>query len=44
MSDRIAIMKDGRLLTVGTAEEMKQRTKSETFEDAFIAIVKGEIL
>ena len=44
LSDRIAIMKDGRLLTVGTAEEMKQRTKSETFEDAFIAIVKGEIL
>ena len=44
LSDRIAIMKDGRLLTVGTAEEMKQRTKSETFEDAFIAIVKGETL
>lgn len=42
LSDRIGIMKDGRLLTVGTAEELKHRTGKEKFEDAFIAIVKGE--
>lgn len=42
LSGRIGIMKDGRLLTVGTAEELKHRTGKEKFEDAFIAIVKGE--
>lgn len=42
LSDRIGIMKDGRLLTVGTAEELKHQTGKEKFEDAFIAIVKGE--
>jgi len=43
LSDRIGIMKDGRLLTVGTAEELKHQTGKEKFEDAFIAIVKGEV-
>ena len=42
LSDRIGIMKDGRLLTVGTAEELKHRTGKGKFEDAFIAIVKGK--
>lgn len=41
LSDRIGIMKDGALLALGTAEELKQRTGAEKFEDAFIAIVKG---
>lgn len=41
LSDRIGIMKDGRLLTVGTAEELKAQTGKEKFEDAFVAIVKG---
>ncbi len=42
LSDRVGIMKDGRLLTVGTAEELKKRTGEDKFENAFIAIVKGE--
>ncbi len=42
LSDRIGIMKDGKLLTVGTAEELKEKMQKDRFEDAFIAIVKGE--
>ncbi len=41
LSDKIGIMKSGRLLTVGTAEEIKALTGKEKLEDAFIAIVKG---
>lgn len=43
LSDRVGIMKDGRLLTVGTAEELKQRAGADKFEDAFVAIVRGEL-
>ncbi len=41
LSDRIGIMKDGRLLTLGTADELKAKAGKEKFEDAFVAIVKG---
>ena len=41
LSDRIGIMKDGRLLTVGTAREIMDMTGKERFEDAFISVVKG---
>lgn len=41
LSDRVGVMKDGRLLALGTPEELKVRTGCEKFEDAFIAIVKG---
>ncbi len=41
LSDRIGIMKDGRLLALGTAEELKAASGREKFEDAFVAIVKG---
>lgn len=40
LSDRIGIMKNGRLLAVGTAEELKQMTNTKEFESAFVAIVK----
>ena len=40
LSDRIGIMKDGRLLAVGTAEELKERAGVGDFESAFISIVK----
>jgi ABC-2 type transport system ATP-binding protein len=43
LSDRIAIMKEGRLLVCATAEEIKARTGAEKFEDAFIRTVRGEI-
>jgi len=41
LSDRIGVMRDGRLLAVGTADELKKQTGKEKFEDAFIALVKG---
>jgi len=41
LSDRIAIMKDGRLLICGTAEELKAAARTDRFEEAFIRIVKG---
>ena len=40
LSDRIGIMKNGRLLAVGTAEELKERTGAKVFETAFVSIVK----
>lgn len=42
LSDRIGIMKDGRLLTVGTAEALIKNSGADKFEDAFIKIVKGD--
>ena len=41
LSDRIGIMKDGRLLAVGTADELKAKTNTDSFEKAFITVVKG---
>lgn len=43
LSDRIGIMKSGRLLALGTAKELKKKAGREKFEDAFISIVKGEV-
>ena len=43
LSDRIGIMKNGRLLALGTADELKASAQKERFEDAFIAIVKGDV-
>ena len=40
LSDRIGIMKSGRLLAVGTADELKQMAKTCDFESAFVSIVK----
>lgn len=42
LSDRIGIMKNGKLLAVGTAQELIKMTASKSFEDAFISIVRGE--
>lgn len=42
LSDRIAIMKSGRLIFTGTSEEIKKKAGTEKFEDAFIAFVRGE--
>ena len=41
LSDRIAVMKDGRLCFCGTAAEMKAATQTDTLEQAFIHVVKG---
>ena len=40
LSDRIGIMRDGRLLAVGTPEELMEQAGINDFEGAFIAIVK----
>ena len=41
LSDRIAIMKDGKLLVCDTADKIKEKAGTDTFEQAFIRIVKG---
>ena len=41
LSDRIAIMKDGKLLTVGRAEQIKESAGTDQFDKAFIRIIKG---
>ena len=41
LSDRIGIMKDGRLLVCDTADGIKRLAGTDNFEDAFIRIVKG---
>jgi len=43
LSDRIAIMKDGRLLVCGTADELKEKAETDRFEEAFVRIVKGAL-
>ncbi len=42
LSDRIAIMKDGKLLICDTSENIKAIAEVDDFEQAFIRIVKGE--
>ena len=44
LSDRIGIMKSGRLLAVGTAEELKNRAGADDFESAFVTIVKEGLI
>lgn len=40
LSDRIGIMKSGKLLAVGTADELKLKAHTNDFETAFVSIVK----
>ncbi|MBE5928333.1 MAG: ABC transporter ATP-binding protein [Lachnospiraceae bacterium] len=44
LSDRIGIMKNGLLLAVGTAEELKEKAGTDDFETAFVSIVKEATL
>lgn len=44
LSDRIGIMKEGKLLAVGNAQELMTLAGTDSFESAFVAIVKeGEL-
>ena len=44
LADRIGVMKSGRLIAVGTVDELTERTDTATLENAFIVLVKeGEI-
>ena len=40
LSDRIAIMKNGKLLICDTAARIKEFAKTENFEEAFVRIVR----
>ena len=40
LSDRIGILRDGRLLATGTVQELKQATGAADFESAFLSLVK----
>lgn len=42
LADSIGVMKEGKLLVLGTAEEIKVQTGKNNFEEAFIALVKGD--
>ena len=44
LSDRIGIMKSGRLLAMGTVEELKEKAGTNDFETAFVTIVKEELV
>ncbi len=41
LSDRIAIMRDGKLLLCDTADQIKKIAGTNNFEEAFVRIVKG---
>lgn len=41
LSDRIGIMKNGKLLTVGTPTELMEKAGACRFEEAFVKIVRG---
>ncbi len=40
LSDRIAIMKSGKLLALGSADELKASVGADDFESAFVSIVR----
>lgn len=40
LSDRIGIMKSGKLLVVGSSKELMDKTSTDKFENAFITIIK----
>ncbi len=43
LSDRIAIMKDGKLLVCDTAERIKEAAQTDNFEQAFVWFVRGAV-
>ena len=40
LSDRVGVMKDGKLLVIGAPAELKIAAGTDTFENAFLKIVK----
>ncbi|MGN1416878.1 MAG: ABC transporter ATP-binding protein, partial [Oscillospiraceae bacterium] len=42
LSDRVGVMKSGKLLFCGTSQELISSTGADSFEDAFIKTVKEE--
>lgn len=44
LADRIGIMKNGRLLAVGTSKELKASAGTDDFETAFVSFLKESVL
>ena len=44
LSDRIGIMKSGKLLAVGTVGELNKKARTNDFETAFVSIVKEAVI
>ena len=42
MADRIAVLSHGRLVALGTTEELMARAGAASFEDAFVRLAGGE--
>ena len=43
LCDKVAIMAKGKVLAVGTPEELKKVAGTDNFEDAFVKIAEGEL-
>lgn len=43
LSDRIGIMNDGRLVALGSADDIVRQTGAASFEDAFLALTDEEV-
>jgi ABC-2 type transport system ATP-binding protein len=43
LCDRVAIMAKGNVLATGTVNQIKEQTKQDNFEDAFVKIAEGDI-
>lgn len=43
LSDRIGIINKGKLISLGTSKEIIKKTKSKSFEDAFIKVLEEDI-
>jgi len=41
LSDRIGIMANGKLIDIGTSQELIKKAKAKNFEDAFVSIATG---
>ena len=41
LSDRVGVMNEGKLISIGTVNELLKKTKTKTLEEAFVSIVDG---
>lgn len=42
LSDKVAILSKGRILSQGSVQEIKMKEKASTLEEAFLSLVEGE--
>lgn len=43
LSDRVAVMKDGKIIDIDTPKSLVEKTKAKNFEDAFVTLVTGGV-